>query len=324
MNANVYKINDIINFEFFKIPKALFVNSKYKEMSSDAKLTYSLLYDRLSLSKMNNWINENNEVYQIYTREDISNELGISYKKAIAAFKELLENGLIFEKRCGRGIANKIYIVKPDVTLEDVKKYDSPRCFEMEYLKDDANDEKSEGYVDVSSQDVPETDFLNILNGISKTAETEYLELQKSQSNHTNIKKIYINHINNSQSFCPDSDTDQHSLSEILDNCHLDYFDEDVRKTFVDAIERLFYCKEFKIGTAVLPQDKVRSRLYELDHTVLETALHNLHKNTQRPIKNITAYVMSTIFNCITEEYSMLLVDPYLNSLRGGESLVYQ
>ena len=53
----VYKINDLIKFDFLKIPKSLFANPKYKEMSSDAKLTYALLYDRLSLSKQNNWIN---------------------------------------------------------------------------------------------------------------------------------------------------------------------------------------------------------------------------------------------------------------------------
>ena len=46
----VYKINDLVKFDFIKIPKTLFANPKYKEMSSDAKLTYALLYDRLSLS----------------------------------------------------------------------------------------------------------------------------------------------------------------------------------------------------------------------------------------------------------------------------------
>ena len=45
----VYKINDLVKFDFIKIPKTLFANPKYKEMSSDAKLTYALLYDRLSL-----------------------------------------------------------------------------------------------------------------------------------------------------------------------------------------------------------------------------------------------------------------------------------
>ena len=54
---NVYKINDIINYEFLKIPKTMFANEKYRSLSSDAKLPYALLYDRFSLSKLIGWIN---------------------------------------------------------------------------------------------------------------------------------------------------------------------------------------------------------------------------------------------------------------------------
>ena len=42
----LYKINDIINCEFLKIPKTMFANEEYRKLSSDAKLTYALLYDR--------------------------------------------------------------------------------------------------------------------------------------------------------------------------------------------------------------------------------------------------------------------------------------
>lgn len=65
----------------------------------------------------------------------------------------------------------------------------------------------------------------------------------------------------------------------------------------------------------MLPREKVRSRMYEIDASTLQSALSKLHKN-EKPIKNMTAYVMSTIFNCITEDCTLLHVDPYLNSLR--------
>ncbi|MBR2885462.1 MAG: 4-alpha-glucanotransferase, partial [Clostridia bacterium] len=85
---NVYKINDIINYEFLKIPKSMFLNEDYRKLSSDAKLTYALLYDRLSLSKLNNWINEDYEVYLIYTREEIAEDLGLITPEVI----KLVEN----------------------------------------------------------------------------------------------------------------------------------------------------------------------------------------------------------------------------------------
>ena len=87
----VYKINDVISCEFLKIPKSMFANEEYKALSSDAKLTFALLFDRLSLSKLNGWINEKDEVYLIYTRGEIAEDLGITYKKAIA---------------CGTGVRN--------------------------------------------------------------------------------------------------------------------------------------------------------------------------------------------------------------------------
>ena len=90
-----------------------------------------------------------------------------------------------------------------------------------------------------------------------------------------------------------------YKLDEILERCDLGSFDSEEQKILYDAIERLFYSKTFRIGNAELPQEKVRSRLYELDGSILRSALANLHKN-DRQIKNLTGFLMSTIFNCIT------------------------
>ena len=313
MNLDLYTINDIIRFEFFKLPKALFTNPKYKNMSSDAKLTYSLLYDRLSLSKQNGWINERDEVFLIYTRNEVADMLGVTYKKAMAAFRELITNGLIFEKRCGRGLANKIYIVKPEIVREDAM----PRTADTEVLEDMETAEKSSNIKVSKDLELPKEQLLNFQIGGSETPVSEYQELPNRVSNQNDFKKNYIIHTDHSQSVYSKKNDDE-ELQGILENCHLEYFDKGTQLIFRDAIERLWYCERFKIGNAILPQANVRSRMYKLDHSVLETALHNLHQNKEREIKNVTAYVMSTIFNCIAEEFSMLLVDPYLNRMRAG------
>lgn len=334
----LYKINDIISCEFLKIPKTMFANEDYRKLSSDAKLTYALLYDRLSLSKLNGWINENDEVYLIYTREEIAEDLGITYKKAISAFKELVDAELIAEKRCGRGIPNKIYIVKAEVTEKQAKKYvkrENLRTADSLCLTENITESEicpngtSEETTDI--QDVPDTDILNFQNGTSRTAETEYQDMPKSHTNKTYDIKTYNNHTENSQSVSRDktfrvyTDTPEeiysdrqtdsrYNFDEILKNCQLECFAEDERKVLYDALERMYYSDGLKLGNAKLPQDKVRSRMYEIDYTTLQSAIHNLHKNDKQ-INNITAYVMTTIFNCITEEYSILHIDPYLNSM---------
>ncbi len=329
---NVYKINDIISCDFLKIPKSLLANPKYKSLSSDAKLSYALLYDRLSLSKVNGWINENDEVYLIYTREEIADDIGITYKKAISAFKELVTAQLITEQRCGRGMPNRIYIVKPELDEACAKKYvkhenfrtANSACLEEQLKKKDSEEmlATTEG---IYIPDMPISDIKICQNSTSRTVEIEVQELPNQHTNKTYNNQTYSNHTEISQSVShsvsdntesADGQTDYvYSFEDILENCQLDAFEEEERKILYDALERLFYSESFKIGGAILPRRKVRSRMYEIDVSTLESAMAKLHKN-EKQIKNITAYVMSTIFNCITEDCTLLHVDPYLNSLR--------
>ena len=313
----VYKITDIIAYEFIKIPKAMFANEAYRRLSPDAKLAYALLYDRLSLSKLNGWINERDEVYLIYTREELAEDLGITYKKAIAALRELTEVNLIAERRCGRGMPNRIYIVKPELDAVKAKKY-----VKRENLRtaDSAHQAQME-----AESDMPESSSMNCENDTSITARLDSQDVPESQTNNTyNIKSDFIK-TDFSQSvprYLPDEADRQtneiYSLDDILENCQLDTFEDEERRILYDALERMFYSDNFKIGNAILPRAKVRSRMYEIDVNTLRSAMDKLHRNTAQ-IRNVTAYVMSTIFNCITEEYSAVHIDPFLNEMRQRE-----
>ena len=61
-----FKISDAKNFAFYKVPKALF-EEKYKSVSTDAKMLYGLLLDRMCLSVKNGWIDNQGRVYQYFT-----------------------------------------------------------------------------------------------------------------------------------------------------------------------------------------------------------------------------------------------------------------
>ena len=144
-----YRLSDVVNERFLRLPLSLFANPNYKRLSAESKLVYSLLLDRMSLSQKNNWINEDGEVYLIYKREEIADILCITYKKAIAAFKELITAGLLLEKRQGRGFPNRLFVLKCE--LEDSEagdfgsSFDNPeknpktrgirRCAKTAYLK---------------------------------------------------------------------------------------------------------------------------------------------------------------------------------------------
>ena len=123
MMERTYRICDVVNEEFLRFPLTLLANPQYKEMSLEAKFVYALLLNRLTLSQKNGWINDDGEVYLVYTREEASATLNISYKKAIAAFRELIENRLLVEQRQGRGYPNLLYVLKAELADRDAAEF---------------------------------------------------------------------------------------------------------------------------------------------------------------------------------------------------------
>ena len=113
MNQNeIYKINDKIFMQYYAVPQELFKNPLYIKLSIEAKILYAFLLDRLTLSQKNNWINPNNEVYLIFTREEAMNKLNISKPTIIKAFKQLVDTGLIIEQKHREYSAKLIYVCR--------------------------------------------------------------------------------------------------------------------------------------------------------------------------------------------------------------------
>lgn len=108
-----YKSNETLEHKYYQIPQELFVNKKYKnKLNSDSKILYAFLLDRLSLSQKNHWIDEDNNVYLIFTREEVQEKLNLSDKTVTKSFKILMEVNLVQEKRQGLGKPNLIYVGK--------------------------------------------------------------------------------------------------------------------------------------------------------------------------------------------------------------------
>ena len=102
-------------YAFYRLPKALITDSYFKHLSTDAKLLYGLMLDRLSLSMMNGWIDEENRVYIYFTLEDICELLNCKTDKAVKLLAELDTNkgiGLIERIKQGQGKPTKIYVKK--------------------------------------------------------------------------------------------------------------------------------------------------------------------------------------------------------------------
>ena len=81
-------------FSFYRVPKVLFTEDSFWNVSTDAKLLYCILLNRMNLSAKNGWMDAERRVYIIFTIEEIKSSLGCAEKKAVKLLNEL-------EKRCG-------------------------------------------------------------------------------------------------------------------------------------------------------------------------------------------------------------------------------
>ena len=104
------KQTDVQNIYHMQMPHWLFSDPRYADMSLEAKVVYTFLLNRFQLSRRNGWVNEHGEVFVIFPRQELAQELRVGEKRVTAAFQKLAELDLIWEKRCGRGDANQIYL----------------------------------------------------------------------------------------------------------------------------------------------------------------------------------------------------------------------
>lgn len=119
-----------LQFAFYRIPKLLFTDKRFFGLSTDAKLLYGLLLDRMSLSVKNGWADADGRVYIIFTLAEIETALRCVEKSAVKYMKELEKIGLIKKKRQGQGKPTLIYVKnftpQENLQVKNSKKTSSP------------------------------------------------------------------------------------------------------------------------------------------------------------------------------------------------------
>ena len=102
-------------FSYFRIPRLLVRSKKFKTLSTDAKLLYGLMLDRMGLSAKHGWYDDLGRVYIYYTLDEIQTDLMCGHNKAVRLLAELDKAkgaGLIERVKQGQGRPAKIYVKK--------------------------------------------------------------------------------------------------------------------------------------------------------------------------------------------------------------------
>lgn len=170
MSMQFYNVNEEYREKFYQIPKVFFTNSKYIKISNDAKMAWGILRDRLDLSIKNGWIDsKTGNIFFYYKNENLQTILNCKKDKVIKIKKELIEADLLLQERQGLNKTNKLYLVKPEVTNEDI------------YIiqKQENTVESSDG------KEVGKTEFQNSEKSSSRSRKNRVQEVDKSESNDT-------------------------------------------------------------------------------------------------------------------------------------------
>ena len=85
-------------YTFYRIPKVLFTDPAYRRISSDAKILYGLMLDRMGLSVRNGWLDDCQRVFIYFTLEDALEYLCCGHTKAVLLFGELDKIDILAEK----------------------------------------------------------------------------------------------------------------------------------------------------------------------------------------------------------------------------------
>ncbi len=190
-------------FSFYRVPRLLIKDERFKGLSSDAKLLYGLMLDRMSLSMKNGWLDDENRAYIIYTIDNIREDLGCSKEKAVKVLAELDASkgiGLVEKIRRGLGKPDIIY-VKNFIIQDEGRKEPCNVNVSTEVGKTDFK--RSEKLTSRSQenrfQEVRKTDFKKSENLTSRGRENQLQEVGESDPNYTDYNYIDCSQTENNQ-----------------------------------------------------------------------------------------------------------------------------
>lgn len=173
-------------FAFYRIPKALFTEDCFRSLSSDAKVLYGLMLDRMSLSVKNNWIDEEGRVYIIFTLEHVMQYMNCGKDKGVKILAELdTEKGIGLIERIRRGLGKPTIIYIKNFVLREKSEIQEPLHYEEE--TENAEEQSAEAQsAEVLTSEKPKSGVLK----------NRSLDFGKTDSNYNNYNKTDLNNSN--------------------------------------------------------------------------------------------------------------------------------
>ena len=290
MNYDYFYGSQAESYSFIRVPRLLMTGEEFKGLSTDAKLLYALLLDRMGLSMRNGWLDEEGRVYIYYTVDEIQEDLNCGHGKACKLLAELdtvKGIGLIERKKQGQGKPTKIY-VKQFTERESTPQPVQPKSESLHGRNTDGH--------------TPE-------NRTSGKRENSVHGVSKPDGNYNN--KNYTENSYTDPSIYP-SEAEEiiEAVREQIDYplLAMSYMNDDP-DCILELICHVLCCTapDMKIGSETIPTPKVQARFRRLRFEHAAYVLDAL-ENTTSEIKNIKAYLLTALYN------APLTIGPYYSA----------
>lgn len=298
-------------FAFYRIPKVLFTDDYFRDLSSDAKVLYGLMLDRMSLSIKNNWIDDEDRVYIIFTLEQVMQYMNCGKDKGVKILAELdTDKGIGLIERVKRGLGKpaiiyvKSFLIKEKSMLSEIGKAEqqpenmnrSPAFGEGEVQ---TSEKPKSGVLEKRSQEFGKIEVRTSEKEESGVLKNRSAEFGKNASNYTNIN--YNDQKNNN--LINQSEYQSGSSGERIDEMDAIFAYTDLVKTNIEYDTLIHDCrkgdrvyidemvdllvetisinrKTIMIAGAEYPYQFVKGKLLKINHSHVQYVLECLHGNT--------------------------------------------
>lgn len=316
-------------FSFYRVPRLLIKDKRFKGLSSDAKLLYGLMLDRMALSMKNGWFDDENRAYIHYTIENIMEDLGCARATCAKVLSEIDSKkgiGLIEKKRQGLGKPDIIYVknfvvselpADRKATAEEPVNTDfSTEVQKSDFKKYHNQDSRSS---EIELLEVQKVDVKSFKKQTLGSSETEPLKVQKSNPNYNNINYTDLsktNPINHSETEKTEPGKPDYDMIDVMDDANAymeiirgnieyehytkngEWKDRGLYEELYEVICEIVCVKRkiVKVNGEDYPYELVKSKFLKLDSSHLEYVISRMRDTTTK-ITNIRSYMVTALYN---------------------------
>ena len=322
LNLDYYYGTEADQYSFYRIPKTLLTDPRYKSVSIEAKVLYGLLLDRMGLSVKNNWMDIEKRIYIYFTLENVMCMMDCGHNKAVKLFAELDSTGLIERVKQGQGRPTRIYVknfILPPLPAP-APEPESPQPPEG-------------GETSSFGKSAPVQELLTSQTGKPALPKMGSLDFPKGAANKTEKNKTELNDTDlsihpptpappasppagrpKSRMRMDEMDGYRELIKENIDYDLLlteHPYDEETLEGYVELMVEVCCSRRdfIRIAGEEMPTGVVKSRFLKLNHEHIAYVLDSLSQNTTL-VKNIKAYTLAALYNApttISQYYASLV-----------------